>query len=257
MLNHRNTIILFTLILLGLTGINFISPIHWSLFFLTLIVFSGIEFYGAYFVQSGFHIKTINNRNTKEKIVALTFDDGPIPQKTENVLKVLNKFNVKATFFCIGNRIKGNETILQKIDSEGHLIGNHSYSHANLFDLKNTKKMLTDLQDASTEIKRSINKTPAFFRPPYGVTTPSLARACKQLNYDVIGWNVRSLDTTIKDKKQLVDRVTKRIQPGSIILFHDTVDGIEIALEEILVYLKQNNYQVVALNKLIDKKAYA
>lgn len=257
MLNHKNTSMLFILFFLGLIGLNFIIPIQWFWYIFVFMLFSGIEFYGASFVQSGFHIKTINNKNTKEKIVALTFDDGPIPQKTENVLKVLNKFNVKATFFCIGKRIKGNETILQKIDSEGHLIGNHSYSHSNMFDLKTTKQMLEDLQLSNIEIKRSINKTPAFFRPPYGVTTPSLARACKQLNYDVIGWNVRSLDTTIKDKKQLVDRVTKQIQPGSIILFHDNVDGIEFALEEILVYLKQNNYQVVALNKLINKKAYA
>jgi peptidoglycan-N-acetylglucosamine deacetylase len=257
MLNHRNTIVIFVLILLGLIGVNFISPIHWIWFLLTTVLFLSIEFYGAYFVQSGFHIKTINKSITNEKVVALTFDDGPMLEKTEKVLTILNKFNAKATFFCIGNRIKGNENLLKKIDSEGHLIGNHSYSHNNMFDLKNTKQMLEDLQLANSEIKRSINKTPLFFRPPYGVTTPSLARACKQLNYDVIGWNVRSLDTAIKDKQQLVERVTKRIQPGSIILLHDTVDGIEIALEEILIYLKKNNYQVVALNKLIDKKAYA
>src|SRR4051812_1562941 len=107
MLNHRNTVTLFTLIFLGLIGLNFIYPIHWIWFLIAGISFSGIEFYGAYFVQSGFHIKTINRRITHEKMVALTFDDGPMPEKTEKVLNILNKFNVKATFFCIGNRIKG------------------------------------------------------------------------------------------------------------------------------------------------------
>ena len=190
-------------------------------------------------------------------MVALTFDDGPMPERTNNILNLLDKFNVKATFFCIGNRIKGNEGILKQIQEQGHLIGNHSYSHSNLFDLKNTQQMISDLQEGNKEIKRVIGKEPMFFRPPYGVTTPSLARASKKLGFEVIGWNVRSLDTSIKDKQQLVERVIPRIQPGSILLFHDTVENLEIALEEILNYLKQNNYKVVELDKLIQKKAYA
>lgn len=257
MLNHRVVSIAFVVIVLMLIGLNFEYSIHWMWFIIAIVLFFSIEFYGAYFVNSGFHIDTICEKKTNEKIVALTFDDGPMPGRTENVLVVLKKFDVKATFFCIGKQIKGNEVILKKIHEQGHLIGNHSYSHSNLFDLMTAKQFVNDLQSGNLEIEKVIGKKSLFFRPPYGVTTPGLAKACKVLNYNVIGWNVRSLDTTIKNKQQLVERVTKRIQPGSILLFHDTVENIEIALEEILNYLKQNNYKVVGLDKLIQKEAYA
>lgn len=257
MLNHRTTIVLFTALWIVMIGLSFIYTMHWYWFVISILFFLSIEFYGAYFVDSGFHINTISSVNTNEKVVALTFDDGPMPLRTEKVLDVLDKFNAKATFFCIGNRTTGNEILLKKIDEAGHLIGNHSYSHSNLFDLMNTKQMVSDLQSGNEEIKKVIGKAPLFFRPPYGVTTPSLAKACRKLNFEVIGWNIRSLDTTIKNKQKVVERVITRIKPGSILLFHDTVDGVELVLKDVLIYLKNNNYKVVELDQLIQKKAYA
>lgn len=257
MLNHRTTLVLFAALWMVLIGLSFFYTINWYWFVISILSFLSIEFYGAYFVDSGFHINTISSVITNEKIVAITFDDGPMQERTEKVLGVLNKFNAKATFFCIGNRITGNEILLKKIDEAGHLIGNHSYSHSNLFDLKNTKQMVKDLQSGNEEIKKVIGKAPLFFRPPFGVTTPSLAKACRKLNFDVIGWNIRSLDTTIKNKQKVVERVIKRIKPGSILLFHDTVDGVELVLEDVLIYLKNNKYKVVELDQLIQKKAYA
>lgn len=257
MLKHRTTLVLFAALWMVLIGLSFFYTIQWHWFVISILFFLGIEFYGAYFVDSGFHINTISSVITNEKIVAITFDDGPMQERTEKVLGVLNKFNAKATFFCIGNRITGNEILLKKIDEAGHLIGNHSYSHSNLFDLKNTKQMLKDLQSGNEEIKKVIGKAPLFFRPPFGVTTPSLAKACRKLNFDVIGWNIRSLDTTIKNKQKVVERVIKRIKPGSIMLFHDTVDDVELVLEDVLIYLKNNKYKVVELDQLIQKKAYA
>lgn len=257
MLNHRTTLVLFAALWMVLIGLSFFYTIQLHWFVISILFFLGIEFYGAYFVDSGFHINTISSVITNEKIVAITFDDGPMQERTEKVLGVLNKFNAKATFFCIGNRITGNEILLKKIDEAGHLIGNHSYSHSNLFDLKNTKQMVKDLQSGNEEIKKVIGKAPLFFRPPFGVTTPSLAKACRKLNFDVIGWNIRSLDTTIKNKQKVVERVIKRIKPGSILLFHDTVDGVELVLEDVLIYLKNNKYKVVELDQLIQKKAYA
>ncbi len=257
MLNHRNIVIVFVLIFIILISFNFIYTIHWIYYLVAFVSFFSIEFYGAYFVSSGFHIKTICEVNTSENLIALSFDDGPIQERTEKVLTVLKKFNVKATFFLIGKRIKDNESLLLKIYNEGHLIGNHSYSHSFLFDLMNSKQMAADLQLGNEEIRKVIGKSPSFFRPPYGVTTPGLGKACKQLKLDVIGWNVRSLDTSIKNKEQLLKRVKQRIKPGSIILFHDTVDGIELVLEDVLIYLKEKNYTVIPLDKLIQKNAYS
>ncbi|WP_317898308.1 polysaccharide deacetylase family protein [Aurantibacillus circumpalustris] len=255
MLKHRNIVILFICGIITLVFLNRTYTIHWSLYLFLFLVFLIIEFYGAYFIHSNFHIKAICKVKTKDKVVALSFDDGPVLQ-TEKVLKVLDEFNVKATFFCIGNRIKGNEEILKKISAKGHLIGNHSYSHGYFIDLKNTTSFVNELELANKIIHETIGKTPTFFRPPYGVTTPALARATKKLNMDVIGWNIRSLDTSIKNPQKVLERIKERLQPGSIVLMHDTVIGIEIVLKELLTYLKDQNYTVIALDQLLEKKAY-
>lgn len=256
MLNHRNTVILFVIILVALILADRSYAIHWSAYLVPICLFLGAEAYGASSISSDFHLKAICRAEGSKRSVALTFDDGPGAQ-TEKVLEILKKFNVKAAFFCIGHRISGKEALLKKIDAEGHIVGNHSYSHGHFFDLKNTGAFVSDLQLAEAEIKKAIGKKPVFFRPPYGVTTPGLARASGKLNYEVIGWNVRSLDTQIKDRQQLLDRIKSRIKPGSIILMHDTVNGIELVLEKLLLYLKENNYEVLPLDQLIQKNAYA
>jgi len=249
-------VILFVLLLAGLIYIDNTRDVHWSLYLLLFFVFSGIEFYGACYINSGFHQKAICNVHSSDKLIAMTFDDGPALQ-TEKILKVLAEFDAKATFFCIGKHIKGKEEILKKIDADGHLIGNHSYSHGFFIDLKNTRSLVNDLELANSEIKKVIGKSPVFFRPPYGVTTPGLARATKKLNFKVIGWNIRSLDTRIKDKQEVLSRIKKRLKPGSILLLHDTIAGTEIVLKELFLYLKEQNYKVVALDQLIHEKAYA
>lgn len=255
MLRHRNITVVFLVVLTALILLDLRSTIHWSLYLLPVLLFLAVEIYGAYFIHSGFHLKAVCNVETSDKVVALSFDDGPAKQ-TEKVLSVLDESGVKATFFCIGKNIRGKEEILKKIDTGGHLVGNHSYSHGLLFDLKNTACLVKDLELCKQEISAVIHKTPLFFRPPYGVTTPALARAVKRLRYDVIGWNIRSLDTSIGDKTQVLLRIKERLQPGSIILMHDSVAGIDLVVKDLLIYLKEQNYRVIGLDQLIQKKAY-
>lgn len=256
MLKHRNIVVLFVLVFTALVILNKIFIIHWAVYVILLLIFFGIEFYGAYFIHSDFHVKAICESNTSDKVIALTFDDGPV-QETENILKMLGEHQATATFFCIGNRIKGKEFLLRKMDEQGHIIGNHSYSHNFLFDLKTTASLLNDIELANAAIKNVIGKSPVFFRPPYGVTTPGIARAVKRTNVEVIGWNIRSLDTSIKDAQIILKRITDRLKPGSIVLLHDTIPGTELVLKELLNYLKKHNYRVVGLDTLIQKKAYA
>jgi len=256
MLNHRNTVILFLLLLILLVSYDTYNELHWAWYFVISFCFLTVEFFGAYKINSGFHLKAICKAQASEKVIALTFDDGP-DDKTENIFNVLRKNDVKATFFCIGHKIETRQDILRKIDKEGHAIGNHSFSHSYFFDLKNTNQFVKDLEMASQKIETAIGKKPLLFRPPYRVTTPGLARAVKKLNYTVMSWNIRSLDTQIKDKQQLVERIKKRIRPGSILLMHDTIRGTETVLQEVLDYLKTNNYKVVELDKLLNIKNYA
>lgn len=256
MLRHHYIAPLFILLFALPFTVDYFSTLPWIYFFIITILFLGFEFYGASNIQSNFHLKAICSIEANEKTIALTFDDGPSTE-TLAILDVLKEFNYKATFFCIGKHVAGREDILQRIHSDGHTIGNHSFSHGFFFDLKTTGGFITELLKASESIRKVIGKTPLLFRPPYGVTTPALSRAIKKLNYTTIGWNIRSLDTAIKDKNQVLQRIKNRLKPGSIILLHDTISGNALLLKELLTFLKTENYSVVSLESLINKKAYA
>lgn len=257
MLNFRNTNILFAILLLMLLLINHFYYFSSFLYFILLFIYSLILFYGSYFIQSNFYIQTICSAKTNKKEIAISFDDGPATNYTKEILQVLKNENVPATFFCIGNRITGNENILQQIDEEGHIIGNHSYSHHFWFDLFSSKKMLDDMQMMDEKTKTTIGLTPKLFRPPYGVTNPNLKKAIIKGNYIPIGWNIRSMDTVINDEEKLLKKIIAVIKPGSIILFHDTSKTTLSVLPAFIQYVKTNGYEITRLDKMLNLKAYA
>jgi peptidoglycan/xylan/chitin deacetylase (PgdA/CDA1 family) len=134
------------------------------------------------------------------------------------ILDVLKEYNAKATFFCIGKNIEQHPEILKKTFDCGHLIGNHSYSHSPLIDFSNQAQFTVELEQTDALIEKVIGKKPRFFRPPYGVTTPSMGRALKRSKHRVIGWNIRSFDGRLKSESLIFNRIKSRISPGSIIL---------------------------------------
>lgn len=226
-------------------GMSILAPIG------SLIIGTSILAVGAYKIGSGFYVTTICRGNKNNPKVAITFDDGPCEQ-TSNILDMLNKHGAKASFFVCGKNIPYYSTILQQMHKEGHSIGNHSYSHNPKLPLSSAKQILEDIELCSTELTK--NKLPAtrYFRPPYGVTNPNIAKALKKLNMDTIGWSIRSFDTVLSSEKVL-KRVKKKLKNGSIILFHDTTKDIEPILEQVLIYCKQKGLQTVTLDNLIGK----
>lgn len=255
MLNHFNTIIIFFIALFTVIFIDQTEEVNKWWYVAIIVPFLAIEFYGAAFIQSGFHIKAVCRANTSEKVIALSFDDGP-DLNTHKILDVLKRHDIKAAFFCIGKKIAGHEDILKRADSEGHTIGNHSFSHDVFYDLKSAAYFIGDLTSTANLVREVIGKKPLLFRPPYGVTTPGLASAVKKLGFDVVGWNIRSLDTKIKDKAELLKRIKNRVRPGSVLLMHDTVAGIETVLEELITWLKKENYTIVEPSKMLNLKNY-
>ncbi len=188
--------------------------------------------------------------------IALSFDDGPKKNYTSAVLRVLKTNNVKAAFFCIGSRIAGSESLFAQVHEEGHLIGNHSYSHHFWFDLFSAKKMLSDLRMMSLTMENEIGLRPRLFRPPYGVMNPNLKKAILRGNYIPVGWSVRSMDTVVKDEKKLLKRMTAALRPGAIFLFHDTSRVTLAILPEFIRYATRQGYKIVRLDKLLNLKAY-
>lgn len=204
-------------------------------------LFAISQFCGAYFIGLNFHLTSINRLNTNDKKVLLTFDDGP-HANTVKVLEVLKKQNVKALFFIIGKNIQGNEVILKQIVTEGHQIGNHSFSHHNFIDVWGTKKVTKDFETCQKLIEQYQPQS-KLFRPPYGVTNPNIAKALKQLNLQSIGWNIRSYDTSIKDIEKIKQRVLSQLKPGAIILLHDRLDFMPELLEELIPAIKEKGFE--------------
>ena len=211
---------------------------------------------GSSLISSNYHVKAFcNNPSETEKKITLTFDDGPSPYTLE-VLDLLKKYNTKATFFCIGKNIEMYPEIVKQIIAEGHLVGNHSYSHSPFFDFYNAKKITEEIQKTDTLLEKFTSKKINFFRPPYGVTTPSIRRALKITGHKVIGWNIRSLDGGTKNQNLIFNRIIKRISPGGIVLLHDTASHSVLVLEQFLQFLQNQNYQVVSVEELLNLKAY-
>jgi len=199
-------------------------------------------FYASYSIKSQIYVRALCRVKTDEKIVYLTFDDTPDTNQTPKVLDVLKNNNIKALFFCIGNRAEGNEQIVRRIVNEGHIIGNHSFSHSNSFPIFGRKKMLADIEKCQTLLKDIIGCEPAFFRPPFGVTNPNVAWAVKKAGLKVIGWNIRSYDTNKASSDKIVRRIKRQLKKGSIILLHDRLSGSEHLLQSLIDTIKEEGY---------------
>ncbi len=257
MLNFRNTNIFFILLIAILIGVHVKFGLPYFIYFLILLTYSLILFWGCYYVGSNFFIRIICKAETDKKEIAISFDDGPVISFTPAILDILNTENVKATFFCIGRRIAGNENILQQVHAGGHIIGNHSFSHHFWFDMYSAKKMKEDLAQMDAAMEKVIGLKPKLFRPPYGVTNPNLKKAIVKGGYTPVGWSVRSMDTIIKDEKKLLNKINAGIKPGAVFLFHDTCAVSLKTLPAFIKEVKKRGYNIVPLDKLLHLQPYA
>jgi len=256
MLNFRNTNIFFALLLVVFISYHLLSGLPAYMYFILIIAYCSVLFYGSYFIQAGFYVKSICAAKTNQKEIAISFDDGPANEYTPAILEILKENNIKVVFFCIGKRINGNEVLFKKLHEQGHIIGNHSYTHDTWFDLFSSKKMLADMQMMDDAMKKLTGLTPRLFRPPYGVTNPNLKKAITRGNYISIGWNIRSLDTVIRDEKKLLHKVTRAVKPGAIILFHDTSKTTLNILPDFIRHVHAEGYTITRLDKMLKLNPY-
>lgn len=177
-----------------------------------------------------------------DKVVYLTFDDGPTPEITEWVLKQLEDFNAKATFFCIGNNIANNPGIYKKVVDSGHAIGNHTFNHLNGW-----KTDFDTYIDNVAKCEQLMPENRKLFRPPYGKLKRRQANALLKMGYRIIMWDILSADfDRAVTKEKCLGNVTKNIRPGSVIIFHDSVKAfpsLEFALPKTLQFLQDNGYR--------------
>ncbi len=191
--------------------------------------------------------------STEERVVALTFDDGPHPKTTDRILDVLAEHDAKATFFVIGKnlRLYGEATV--RAVAEGHEIGNHTYSHPSLSHVEKGA-LLGELSRTEELIEDITGVAPTVFRPPAGVYSGDVCRAATDCGLSVVLWNIDTRDWTGVSTAEIVKNVMKNITPGSIVLFHD-YGGSEChtvaALKEILPRLSAAGYRFVTVSELL------
>lgn len=197
-----------------------------------------------YLKKTPYLVKLFSNKNliwdfkSVDKSIYLTFDDGPTPGITEKVLTILDEFNAKATFFCLGKNVKDNPDIFQKIITQGHSVGNHTYDHFNGWKT-NEDEYLLNIKKAEKYISSNL------FRPPYGRIKKSQIQNIKN-KYKIILWTVLSgdFDKNIS-KEKCLSNVINYAQKGSIIVFHDSVKAKEkilFALPEVLKYFSDKGF---------------
>jgi len=183
--------------------------------------------------------KTIWRKDSSQKKIYLTFDDGPIPVVTPYVLDLLKEEKIKATFFCVGHNVKNNPEIFQRLIDEGHSVGNHTYNHLNGWKT-NKYKYLANVEQCNELVKSKL------FRPPYGKLKPSQLFALNK-NYTVIMWDVLTGDFDFKTgKRKCYNNAVSKVRNGSIILFHDSIKSrlnLEYALPRFIAFAKGDGYK--------------
>jgi peptidoglycan/xylan/chitin deacetylase (PgdA/CDA1 family) len=194
----------------------------------------------------GFFPQIIWNLPTDEKIIYLSFDDGPEPSVTPRVLDLLRTYNAKASFFCIGENAVKHKSLLEEVRSEGHTIGNHSFTHMNGWR--------TGINDYLADVEKCRQIIGGrLFRPPYGKITPIQLRALAK-DYRVVLWDVLSGDFDLSLKKErCLQKVMKYTKKGSIPVFHDSIKASEKLMFVLPEILKHYSLQGFKFNAIPEK----
>lgn len=181
------------------------------------------------------------------KQIALTFDDGPHPYYTELLLDGLKERNVQATFFLIGESIEGKEDIVKRMSEEGHIIGNHTYSHVQV-DVLSDDAACAEIWKTNTAIFDITGKIPVYIRPPYGLWDDTLACAVEM---QPVLWNIDPEDWKYQNKERIVKSVVKHAKDGGIILLHDIYKTSVVAALEIVDVLENQGYEFITVDELL------
>ncbi|WP_026689740.1 polysaccharide deacetylase family protein [Alteribacter aurantiacus] len=190
--------------------------------------------------------------------VALTFDDGPDPEFTPQILDVLKEYNVPGTFFLMGARATAYPDLVRRVAEEGHEVGNHTYWHPDLVEEADVDILVEEVNRTEDRLAEILGFRTSLFRAPYGFLYEELVEELGNLNYNVIAWDVDSLDWQKITEEEIANNVLSQVQPGSIILMHDgggpgadrteTVDSLRIIIPDLL----EQGFEFVPVSELLN-----
>ncbi|HQD90736.1 MAG TPA: polysaccharide deacetylase family sporulation protein PdaB [Syntrophomonadaceae bacterium] len=204
------------------------------------------------YVQAYHRLKPVYQVKTDQKVVALTFDISWGNQTPMPVIEILKEKKVKTTFFLSGPWVKQNTDVVQRIKQDGHEIGSHGYRHINLSNLSKSE-VKEELKKAHEIIKEVAGVEPNLIRTPNGDYSDQVIEAVHEIDYEAIQWSVDSLDWMNPGVDTIVERVSKRVHPGAIILMHasDSCKQTTEALPQVIDTLQKQGYQIVTVSELL------
>lgn len=221
-------------------------------FFLTLsAVLPGSHVFGPVFTQG----------QTDHKVVALTFDDGPYPPYTGQLLDILKEYEVPATFFVVGRNAEKHPEIIKRIIAEGHQLGNHTYNHVDLLKAERPE-IVREIELAGRAIAVITGQVPQIVRPPHGFRDPVVLEVMQERQLQVVEWSVMSRDWTNPGVETIVERTVSKTKSGSVILLHDG-DGTAAlasraqtveAVRQIIRELHAKGFTFVTVNEILAKQ---
>lgn len=223
-----------------LLGINII------LLLINIIFISDIPLSASCATQSA-EVTPAESENQIKKKIALTFDDGPHEKYTPMLLDGLKERNVSASFFLMGKNAEKYPEIVERMKEEGHVVGNHSYSHVQLNSMKEVEAC-KEMTKANEVIRKITGETPNYVRPPFGAWSNNLDCITNMI---VVLWDVDPLDWKCQNKDLVVKRVVSKVKEDDIILLHDSYQSTVEATFEIIDTLEKEGYEFVTLDEMI------
>ena len=192
---------------------------------------------------------------TDEKKVAISFDAAWGNEQTPELLRILEEYDVKATFFLVGQWVDKYPQSVKDIASKGHDVENHSNTHAHMTNLS-TADMKKEVTNCNDKIKAITGKCPTLFRPPYGDYNNDVVGVVKSTDMYCIQWDVDSLDWKDLSAAQITERITSKITNGSIVLLHNGAKNTPAALPSIIEGIRAQGYELVPISELVPKGEY-
>lgn len=237
-----------------------------KLFLITIIIICTLGVIGQPMFQQanevlgvlvpGSKLKPIYFVNTQEKKIAISFDATWGAEYTPKILNILEEYNVKTTFFLTNIWLKEYPDVAKTIRMAGHEIGMHSVSHPHLNQLSE-EQITYELHHNKEKIQEVTDFSAKLFRPPFGEYNNKVIRVIESLGYIPIQWSIDSLDwMEDKSKQDIINRVTKNLHPGAIVLFHNNGRYTANALEEIIQYVYEHGYEIIPISQLIYQDNY-
>lgn len=230
--------------------------------FLSVMLFFGVSWSGYHLAMHPAMKKwqqekiLIAQVPTDEKVVALTYDDGPDPTNTPAVLNALQKHKAAATFFVLGKRVAAHPEIIRRIKREGHELGSHGYSHPN-YNKYNQAGIADDITRTSAIIRKITGQNPVLFRPPGGYLSYDMVDICRKQQLTIAYWTYQQDSKDWRNgvgAAQIAAHITRNLAPGQIILLHDGApNGLQTAraTDIVLGTLEKEGYRVVTMSELI------